>query len=303
MIGYADYQYAHALSLAEHGLPHEMQRSGGWVLRRPIPGSAEFDAMGCYPFFACRDWSGLGADIESLRPDTVNVFMVTDPFGGYSYGDLQSIFPDVCFPFKEHFIVDLEMDPRIYIDPHHRRNIKQSLHRVKVEVSDEPSDWLDEWRALYDVLIDRHQIKGMTRFSEDSFRMQLSVPGITAFKALYEGQTVGMLLWYKQGDVAYYHLGAYNDLGYQQKASFALFGTLIEYFADQKTKWLSLGAGAGSQNDGQDGLTRFKRGWSTGTRTAYFCGRILDHQKYQQIIASKNLPPTKFFPAYRLGEF
>ena len=112
-----------------------------------------------------------------------------------------------------------------------------------------------------------------------------------------------MVLWYKQGDIAYYHLGAYNDLGYLQKASFALFWTLIEYFASHKTRWLALGAGAGSQNDGQDGLTRFKRGWSTGTRTAYFCGRILDRQKYLEITQAKQIPATNFFPAYRLGEF
>ena len=30
-----------------------------------------------------------------------------------------------------------------------------------------------------------------------------------------------------------------------------------------------------------DGLTRFKSGWATGTRTAYLCGRIMDRHQYE----------------------
>lgn len=105
------------------------------------------------------------------------------------------------------------------------------------------------------------------------------------------------------GSVAYYHLGAYNDIGYKEKASFALFNTAIQYFSDQNIKWLSLGAGAGVHAKSDDGLTRFKRGWSTGTRTAYFGGKILNHQRYDELSLAKHQPTTSFFPAYRLGEF
>jgi len=293
----------YAKSLSEYGIPLNLKRCGAWVLQRQIPGFSYHDAMWPYPIFSCLDWSRLHEDLDELAGRLVSVSAVTDPFGNYTYNDLQHIFPDVSFPFKEHFIVDLQKDPQTYVDAHHRRNVKQATRHVTVQVNEDPSNWLDEWNILYNVLIERHQINGMTRFSNNSFKMQLSVPGIIAFKALYEDQIVGMLLWYKQDDIAYYHLGAYNDLGYQQKASFALFWTLIEYFADHKTRWLGLGAGAGSQNDGQDGLTRFKRGWATGTRTAYFCGRILDHKKYNEIVETKGIQPTKFFPAYRAGEF
>jgi hypothetical protein len=301
-----DSGYLHSLyvkSLSEFGIPLVLKRSGGWLLQRKIAGSDCEDAMWPYPIFSCQNWGGLREDLDELADRLVSVSAVTDPFGHYTHDELQQIFPDVCFPFKEHFVVDLQKDPQTYLDTHHRRNVKQAMRHVKVQISEDPANWLDEWHALYDVLIERHQIKGITRFSKDSFRIQLRVPGIIAFKALYEDQAIGMLLWYKQGNIAYYHLGAYNDLGYQQKASFALFWTLIEYFASHDMKWLNLGAGAGSQNNGQDGLTRFKRGWATGTRMAYFCGRILDHKKYQEIVEAKGIQPTKFFPAYRVGEF
>ena len=55
-------------------------------------------------------------------------------------------------------------------------------------------------------------------------------------------------------------------------------------------------------NDGTDGLSRFKRGWSTGTRTAYFCGRIFDHARYSEIMSVEGGGTTDYFPAYRKGE-
>ena len=92
-------------------------------------------------------------------------------------------------------------------------------------------------------------------------------------------------------------------IGYKLRSSFALFWFAIDYFAANSLRWLNLGAGAGIESKEVDGLTRFKRGWSTGTRTAYFCGRLLDCTRYSEIVEAKNISPTAYFPAYREGEF
>jgi hypothetical protein len=55
LVGYAHPAYA--TSLAEFGRPHELIQSSGWILERAVPGTDVRDAMGCYPIFACRDWS------------------------------------------------------------------------------------------------------------------------------------------------------------------------------------------------------------------------------------------------------
>jgi hypothetical protein len=112
-----------------------------------------------------------------------------------------------------------------------------------------------------------------------------------------------MLLWYIQGNVGYYHLGAYSEFGYELRASFALFSFAIDYFAADRLRWLNLGAGAGVQGDATDGLSRFKRGWSTETRTVYLCGRIFNRSRYQEIVKAKRIGITGYFPAYRRGEF
>lgn len=294
---------AYAQSLAECGTPLQLPRSRGWVLRRRIPGFALEDAMWCYPLFSCNDWSQLGLDLDELEGELVSLSVVTDPFGEYTEAYLKECFRDVVVPFKQHFVVDLSRPPETFVHPHHRRNARRALRELQVERCAAPSDFLDDWTALYATLVERHAVTGVAAFSRDSFAAQLAVPGVEAFRAARDGATVGMLLWYAQGEVAYYHLGAYSARGYELRASFALFSYAMEYFTRQGLRWLNLGGGAGTGAGSESGLSRFKAGWSNDTRTAYFCGRVLDPLRYQEIVTAKNVPPTEYFPAYRLGEF
>jgi hypothetical protein len=81
MSGYLDQSYAE--SLREFGAPFALKKCSGWLLKRPIPQTSSFDAMGCYPLFACKDWSKLHDDLEELSDDLVSVCLVTDPFGEF----------------------------------------------------------------------------------------------------------------------------------------------------------------------------------------------------------------------------
>ena len=299
--GYLHPQYAQSLS--QFGVPLELVRSGGWLLQRSIPDSAFHDAMGCYPIFCCQNWAQLDADLEDMAAGLVCLSVVTDPFGEYDPVYLQRCFHDVVIPFKEHFIIDLTRPLDTFAHPHHRRNARKALRELRIEKCVSPADFLDSWTELYRDLVKRHAISGITAFSRESFAGQLRVPGIVAFRAIQNDVTVGMLLWYEQDNRAYYHLGAYSSPGYDLGASFALFDFSIQYFAENGFAWLNLGAGAGAEAGGDSGLTRFKRGWSTGVRTAYFCGRVFDQTKYQEIVNVRHVPPTNYFPAYRLGEF
>ncbi len=285
---------AYAESLSEIGAPRLLPRCGGWILERQIPHSPHLDAMGCYPLFACPDWNRLHDDLESLENSLVSVALVTDPFGDYDPDYLRECFPDVAKPFKEHFVVDLSRAPTTFVHSHHQRNVRKALREI---------DSLEEWTTLYASLVDKHKITGMAAFSRESFGKQLLVPGIVVIGAVHNNATVGMLLWYRQGNRAYYHLGAYNSRGYELGASFALFDYSIRYFAEHGFAWLNLGSGAGVATGGEQGLNRFKQGWSTGIRSAYFCGRILDRERYRQICETTGLQPTRYFPAYRVGEF
>jgi hypothetical protein len=152
------------------------------------------------------------------------------------------------------------------------------------------------------MLTERHGIDGIKAFSAVAFREQLAVPGIVALRAVADGEVVGGHLWYVQGDVAYSHLAASSPRGYDLDASYALYWYALHHFRGI-VRWLNLGAGAGLDPQGDDGLTRFKRGWSSDTRLAFFCGRIFDRSRYQEVVRMRGGPATSYFPAYRWGEF
>ena len=300
-IGYMHPGYAE--SLAEFGKPRLLPKSGGWILERQIPGFPSRDSMGCYPLFSCQDWSYLYSDLEDITKELVSLAVVTDPFGAYDLPYLQRCFRDMVIPFKKHFVVDLSREMSTFVSGHHRRSARKALQHVYVQRCEQPTQFINEWVDLYANLIKRHHIRGMPTFSRSSFIKQLEVPGLVMFRGVHQGTTVGIILCFIQGNVGYYHLGAYSEIGYELKVSFALFWHMIDYLAANRLRWLNLGAGAGVAGNYADGLTLFKQGWSTGTVTAYFCGRIFDSERYAEIVKAMGIAATDYFPAYRKGEF
>ena len=300
LTGYAHPSYA--FSLSEFGNPRELPRCGGWILERQIHGFPFKDGMGCYPLFCCRDWSKLHLDLDDLNNDLISLTLVTDPFGNYDISYLQKHF-DLVKPFKKHFIANLNLPIEKIVSKHHRYYAKKALQSLQIELCLSPEDFLDEWIILYNNLIEKHNINGIRAFSRQSFSEQLVVPGIVIFRALYKGETIGARLVYIQDQVAYSHLSAFNPNGYNLRAGYGIDMELIRYLSINGLRYFDHGAGAGIINNTQDGLSKFKKGWSTETRTAYLCGRIFDKKKYLEITTSKNIVNTKYFPAYREGEF
>lgn len=301
--GYFDYKYSSSLS--HIGKPLFLPQAGGYLLERAIPEARGFiDLKGPYPLMCLMDWSKLSADIEALeRNDSfVTISLVTDPFGNIDVSDLKLCFPDICFPYKNHYFIDLDMDLFSNLPVAHKRNIKYAAKRIVVSRVNafEKKNALIKWVKLYEYLKKRHNIHGPADFSERSFKTQFEVPGLIIYQARISGDTVGMLLWYVQNKIAYYHLAAYSRDGYESKASFALFEYSVKEMKEVfGLRWCSLGAGSGVVAlENEDGLTRFKKGWATGTKTVYFCGRILNLNEYKKLVCKSKCQDSDLFPAY-----
>ncbi|MEJ2079897.1 MAG: GNAT family N-acetyltransferase [Acidobacteriota bacterium] len=231
----------------------------------------------------------------------MSLSLVTDPFANFDPEWLRRHF-DVFAAFKEHFVADLTQPIEGFVSKSHRSAVRRALQKVDVEWCAEPATYLDVWVELFGHLMRRHNISGVRAFSREGFARQLRTPGLVMFKALFQGEIVGLDLWYVHGDVAYGHLVAMSPEGYRLRASYALKWYLLHYFAE-KVHWLDFGGGAGTEAAGNDGLSRFKEGWSTGTRTVYFCGRILNRERYCELAEAKGDVGGRYFPVYREGEF
>jgi len=302
MNGYSHPTYAK--SFEEFGKPINLPRCKGWILKRKIPDFPYNDAMGGYPLFSCENWSELYHDLENnVEDDIVCLSLVTDPFGEFDEKYLKRCFKDVVIPFKEHFIIELNNPINKIVSKHHRRYSRKGFQKLKVEICNNPIVFLDQWVSLFSILTRKHNIKGIQAFSRNAFQNQLEVPGIIAFRAINKNKTVGMLLCYIQEKVAFAHLSAFSEEGYNLYTSYALHWKMIEYFSEIGLRYIDIGAGTGLVSKSDDGLNQFKKGWATNTKITYFCGRIFNESKYSKMVKVKKIEDADYFPAYRKGEF
>lgn len=297
--GYLHPRYAR--SHQEFGAPRELPRCGGWIVERSIPGFRDVDAMGCYPLFACRDWSQVHHDLEDLGTDLVSLTVVTDPFGDYGEPYLRRCFPDLAVPFKEHFVIDLEKPRTEVVSRRHRKEARRALRQVTVNAQTDPPAFLDGWMDLHHNLVIKHQVKGIAAFSRSAFAEQLATPGIVVLAAKYGDELVAATLYLVHDSVAYGHVLACNALGYQRGALYALIWSAIEHFTGS-VRWIDLMGVPGAQDAGSEGIRQFKRGWTEETRRTWLCGRILNRDRYGEIVRATGTSQMRYFPAYRDGE-
>jgi hypothetical protein len=297
--GYCHGRYA--ASCEAWGKPRHLEHSDAWIIQRQIPLHNLYDGMGCYPLFCCQRWENLASDFNELHEDLVALSLVTDPFGNYHPRLLSTLF-DRVLPYKEHFVADLSLPLEQFTSARHRKYGRKVLRSVSVEVCADPCSHLDEWISFYNHLCERHAISGLRRFSKQAFMAQFNVPGFVMFRAADAMGTLGFDLWYVQGDVAYAHLVGISQRGYETHVSYGMKLFILSYFAGI-VRWVNLGAVPGASSAAGNGLADFKRGWSSGTRTAYFCGKVFNRSAYEGLVRATGNQEESFFPAYRAGEF
>lgn len=292
----------YASSFTDFGEPVFLENCGGWILKRQIPGTSFYDAMGLYPIFVCQKWQELKKDIKSLTDDLVSLVLVADPLGSVSPTILHDIFPGLVKPFKTHYVINTQEPLENSISAHHSRYARTSLGKIKVDRCPNPKDFIGDWMVLYNQLVKNHDIKGIRKFSRNSFTKQMNVPGLTLFRSVHEGRTIGMSLWYEQQDHAYYHLGVSSEKGYDLRASFGMLMTALKFFHN-RVSYIDLGGNSGLVENKSDGLARFKKGWSNDSRMAYLCGVIFNQDQYNHLVDIKRIDSGIYFPLYRKGEF
>jgi hypothetical protein len=251
--------------------------------------------MGCYPLFCCAHWDRIHRDLAELERSLVSVVLVSDPFAPVDSEYRAACFPDFYRFYKNHYVVELDKPVKQNVKRRHLEYARHALRQVDVELVSTPHEHLEEWVDLYGQLVKRHDITGLRAFSRTAFEQQLRVPGAVMFRATRNGTALAYHLWYTQDDVAYSHLICSSEQGYTLRAAYALYLTAIEHF---RTRLACLDLGGGT-SAATDGLVRFKAGWASCTRPVFLCGRILDHDRYQQLATRSRTAPETFFPTYR----
>lgn len=293
--GYLHPDYA--LGLGEFGEPLPLPRSGGWLLKRRIKDSDLCDAIGPYPYLVCQDWSGLEEDLKALDNEVVSVAAAPDPFGRFHEADLRRCFPDRLIPFKTHYVADLSHPFESIVSPHHQKHAQAASAVCVVEISDQPMQYLREWVSLFRATAERFGITGIRGFSEAAFTRHLGLPGAVMSLARVGGEAVAAHVMMLHDDVVYTHLAASHAEARNTGADYALYAAEIRYHAG-RSRWIDWGGAPGLAGGG-GGLAKFKQGWSTGTRQAWFGGRVSQPGKYAALTHRSGPSAGDYFPSYR----
>lgn len=292
--GYAHPDFAKVY--AHIGEPVSLVASGGTLLRREIAGTSLTDLTGCYPFFCCADWSALGDDLAAIGKDDVSVVLVTDPFIDDRAEQLEQDF-GFARPFKTHYVADLSKPLASFIPPERMREARSAARRLDVEVAPSPAAWVGDWLALWDRSRHAPDPSGENRLPREAVVRLFEVPGVVVIRATDRGRTVGMHVEFHQGDIVHGHFAAYDPDYYRLGVSTLLNVFELEHFAS-RARFYNHGGVPGVQ-DGQNGLSRFKRDFSNTTRTAFLCGSVFDSAAYDRLAGHKAGSQPPFFPAYR----
>ena len=267
---------------------------GAYVLVRDIPDGGGRDALGMYPLAPFAAGADLEAGLRWLQAQgLVAIGLVPDPAASPPLAELQKAF-GLCIPFKTHYLIDFSRP--VEFTRHHQGKVRRALKDVAVETV-ALSQHIEAWCGLYDNLIDRHEIGGLSAFSPEAFRRLAEIDGLTTVAARADGEIVSMHLWVTDPDgrTAYSLLADTSLAGYRRSAAYVVNDASIRLLSGLAC--INLGGGAGLQG-GEDGLTYFKRGFSNAEVQAYFCGAILDPARYAALSGGAT-QPTIPFPAYR----
>ena len=122
-------------------------------------------------------------------------------------------------------------------------------------------------------LIKRHQIQGIRAFSKAAFKNNSPSRIPFIFVSSIKASVVGGNIFFLQDDVAYAHLSAFSDEGYQLGAPYAVKWCALQQLS-QFVGWVNFGGSTSSNQEHLTGLDYFKMGWSSQTGKSYFCGKI-----------------------------
>lgn len=284
---YATLEYAQ--SLAHWGKAHFIESWRTPIILREVTAGV-FDAAGTYPIAALPAEADIAGGLAELkRLGAVSAVMVVDDIHRPGLDVLKTHFP-FFKPFKTHFVCAKGKGEPRFLSGEKLRRVKK---KVRAGVIDLKNDW-QSWQRLYEHLIEVLSLKGMHAFDERHHRALGELDGFVGIGAWQGDELISAHVWAVDETSAISHLVASSDPGYKLSAAYAVNDFSLQYFADKDV--VNFGGGAGFASDENDGLAKFKQGFSNDTASSYLCGAILDAALYEKLTAGKH---TQFFPAYR----
>lgn len=182
----------------------------------------------------------------------------------------------------------------------HRTAVRKG-ERTGLEVAEVSSQELEQadsgFRRLYEETMERVRSATRLRVGDAYYRDLRSGLGdaVRVVTARLNEELVAASIFLLWADRAHYHLSGSTTEGMRNGATNAILDYAIRHVVPEGGR-LHLGGGITPG----DGLDRFKRSVGNVPTTVHLCHTIVDHQRYEALIAEAGVDDnTDYFPAYR----
>lgn len=178
-----------------------------------------------------------------------------------------------------------------------RRNIRKALRSEMSFVdSDKGAKDREAFRSLYERTMRRIDAPASYFFSKEYFDQLFDSPFTHLFLVHAGEEPINGLVLVDGGEILYYHLGGTHEAYYSWNANPFNFHHAIRWGIEKGYKGLCMGGG--NSIDEEDPLFKFKRKFSSDVWPFYIGGRILDKDRYNELIEMREAQQEETLPRF-----
>ncbi|WP_110030901.1 hypothetical protein [Hoeflea marina] len=255
------------------------------LVMRPIPGSADFDAFGPFPYSTPPVDSGTFlAGMAALGAVTWTAVMRP----GWQLPSLAGFDP---LPIKEHF-VHRRLGPALAQSPRARKHIRRGLAIWTIDLCAIAEVRADIVR-LHGDLEARAPLSRVARVDAAHIDKLAGLAGMRCVVARASGRIGAFLIFAESGDEIHCHLTAGSMEALHLDAMYAIFDFLLSTFGRSHDLYMG-GTPAGPNGEG---VGRFKARFANARVPVFLARVVLDTARCENLV--RDLGSHRWFPPYR----
>lgn len=159
---------------------------------------------------------------------------------------------------------------------------KASKNKLYLKVFENDFSLKDEFVALYNETMDRVGSIPYLFFNKEYFDSLFNLPSVIQFVVEYQNEVIASSVCFYSKYYFHYHLGASKKDFLNIRPNDFLFEEMIKYSKLKNCKYIHFGGG--NTNSQEDGLYKFKKGFSRDTAKFYIGKKIHNQEVYNEVV-------------------
>ncbi len=212
--------------------------------------------------------------------------------------DISKYYGDIKF-VSHNVVKRIDLDNETIFDDMERRarkNIRKALKNELNVIKDENFEYIEEFKKIYYMTMDRNDAKKSYYFDDDFFDI-LSKENSVLFHVLFQDKIISTELVIYDKLCCYSYLGGTIDEYFNLRPNEILKYEIMKWGHNIGLKYFVLGGGYG----GDDGIFVYKKGLAPNGIYNFFVGtKIFNDEVYDRLCEEKKTSQeSSFFPSYR----